>query len=132
MPNRPLTPCRRPGCPALLERPGYCPDHRPDAAPERAAFAALDRAKTDESKAFYASRRWTAASKRHREFEPLCRRCRAKGRVVPAEMVHHNPPVEALLALGLSPYDDRYLESLCNNCHLEELRAKRGPPRKKD
>jgi 5-methylcytosine-specific restriction protein A len=107
-----------------VERPGYCPAHRRG---RPSGFDALDRRKTDESRSFYASRRWTEASRRHRQTEPLCRRCRAAGKIVPAQMVHHNPPVEHLLSQGLSPYDDRYLESLCNNCHLEELRKKKTP-----
>jgi len=126
MPDRPLTPCRRPGCPALLAKPGYCPEHQPAAEERRLPFIALDEAKTSESIKFYASRRWTEVSRRHRRAEPLCRRCRARGLAVAAQMVHHNPPVEELRARGLSPYDDAYLESLCNRCHLDELRAKRG------
>jgi len=51
-------------------------------------------------------------------------RYREQGRVVPVQMVHHNPSVEVLLASGMSPYDDQYLESLCNRCHLAELRGK--------
>jgi len=127
MPNRPLTPCRHPGCPALLDKPGHCEKHAVKEERPREGFGALDAKKTDESKAFYAGAAWTAASKRHRELEPLCRRCRAKGRIVPAQMVHHNPPREELVARGLSPYDDTYLESLCNGCHLGELRAKKRP-----
>jgi hypothetical protein len=40
-------------------------------------------------------------------------------------MVHHNPSREELLAAGLNPFDDKYLETLCNWHHLEELRRKR-------
>jgi len=125
MANRPYTLCRHPGCSALVERPGYCAAHKND-MPDRGGFKRLDERKTDEARAFYASRRWTAASIAHREREPLCRRCKARGQVVPAQMVHHNPPVEILVARGLSPYDDAYLESLCNRCHLAELRAKKN------
>jgi 5-methylcytosine-specific restriction enzyme A len=127
MPSRPLTPCRHPGCPALLSKPGYCPKHAITKDTMRRGFDGLDAKKTDESKSFYASAAWTEASKRHRELEPLCRRCRAKGRIVPAQMVHHNPPREEIIAAGESPYDDRFLESLCNDCHLRELRAKKKP-----
>jgi 5-methylcytosine-specific restriction enzyme A len=127
MPNRPLTPCRHPGCPALLDKPGYCGEHKIDRRREdRRGFDGLDAKKTGESKAFYSSRRWGETSKLHRQKEPLCRRCRARGLVVAAQMVHHNPPREEIIAAGESPYDGRFLESLCNRCHLEELRAKRS------
>lgn len=114
--------CRRHGCPNLVDQPGYCHLHIFDA---KAPLRRLDERKTDEQRKFYSSAAWTKASTHHREIEPLCRRCRAAGKVVAAEMVHHNPPREELIARGLSPLDDEYLESLCNWHHLEELRAKR-------
>jgi hypothetical protein len=125
MPQRAKSICRRTGCSVLLDAPGYCPAHTVD---RREPFRALDERKTDEVRGFYSSAAWTAASRRHRAAEPLCRRCRAAGRVVPADMVHHNPPREELVARGLSPLDDQFLESLCNPCHMGELRAKRGHP----
>jgi 5-methylcytosine-specific restriction protein A len=124
LPNRAQFPCRHPGCASLLPRPGFCPAHRPEAV--RSGFAALEARKTDAARAFYSSKRWTDASLRHRNKEPLCRRCRAAGRIVSAQMVHHNPPVEELVAKGLSPFDERFLESLCNDCHLTELRKKKN------
>jgi len=126
VPNRPLTPCRKQGCPNLVDIPGYCPVHAHlHKMDVREAFAVLDRKKTPERIAFYNSKRWTNTSLEHRRREPLCRRCKAKGVIRPAQMVHHDPPVEELLAQGLSPFDHRYLESLCNDCHLGELRAKK-------
>ncbi|MDR2593010.1 MAG: hypothetical protein LBC59_09475 [Chitinispirillales bacterium] len=128
MPNRPLSPCRKQGCSNLVPQggTGYCPTHAHVAkADVREGFSALDRKKTPEQKAFYSSTRWTETSLKHRQLEPLCRRCKAKGRVVAAEMVHHNPPVDVLLREGKSPFDHQYLESLCNDCHLGELRLKR-------
>jgi len=129
MPPRPYTLCRFPGCSEIVERPGYCAKHKRDnPSPPREGFKRLDERKTDEARAFYASRRWTETSLAHREREPLCRRCRERDLIVPAQMVHHDPPVEVLAARGLSPYDDRYLVSLCNNCHLHELREKKSSP----
>ena len=125
MPKRAMSPCRKSGCSALVERPGYCPAHQP-ACPDRAGFAALDARKTPEQRKLYGSARWTAVSKAVRVKEPLCRRCKVAGRIVPAQMVHHNPPVEVLLARGDSPYDERFLEPLCNMCHLKELREKKN------
>jgi 5-methylcytosine-specific restriction endonuclease McrA len=88
-------------------------------------FSKLDYKKTPEQKAFYSSHKWHTTSLAHRKIEPLCRRCKAKGLIVPAQMVHHAPPVEVLLQEGKSPFDHQYLESLCNNCHLAELRKKK-------
>jgi len=122
MPTKALRPCARIGCPELVSGGMYCAKHKASHAP---GFRALDNNKTDEQRKFYSSRKWTETSKSHRQLEPLCLRCKAAGRIVPAQMVHHNPPVEELIAQGLSPYDHLYLESLCNRCHLEELRQKR-------
>ena len=124
MPARALSPCKQPGCPALVEKPGYCPDHAP-AKPDRSGFKTLDRKKTDEQRKFYSGRRWTAVSIAHRKREPLCRRCKEKGVVVPGTLVHHNPELQTLLDRGWNPYASQFLETLCDNCHLAELRAKR-------
>lgn len=118
--NRAKSPCKRPGCRVLLDLPGYCPDHQPDIKP-RERFAALDERKTDPQRKFYSSGSWTAASKRHRAIEPLCRRCRSRGRVEAAVLVHHNPPLEDLLRDGKNPLNEDYLESLCLSCHQKEL-----------
>ena len=69
---------------------------------------------------------WTLASKRHRAKEPLCRQCKREGIISKGELVHHNPPLDELKARGLNPLDDKYLETLCFNCHQKELRRKRG------
>ena len=66
------------------------------------------------------------ASKRHRAKEPLCRQCKREGIISKGELVHHNPPLDELKARGLNPLDDKYLETLCFNCHQKELRRKRG------
>ena len=125
MPNRPLKPCLKMGC-NNLTKSGYCDAHSHIQKQRiKEAFGLLDRKKTPESKAFYASRRWIKCSIEYRRIEPLCRRCKAKGIIKAAQMVHHNPEVKTLLEQGLRPYDHQYLESLCNDCHLGELRARR-------
>lgn len=121
--RRPKSICNHPGCTALIPAPGYCSAHTKD---KSAPFRKLDERKTDEAKRFYASSRWRKTSEAHRRNEPLCRRCRAAGFVVPGTLVHHNPPRETLMARGLSPYDPQHLETLCDWHHLQELRAKRG------
>lgn len=121
--------CKKSGCNALVKS-GYCEKHSFAAikAKEkllRESWAELDKKKTPEQKAFYQSARWTQASKLHRTKEPLCRRCKENGRIVAAELVHHNPDLNMLFEMNLDPCDDQYLESLCFNCHQKELIAKR-------
>lgn len=124
----PYRQCKKPGCTELVEvgGSGYCPKH--SHIPEqdaRRSFDDLDRKKTPEEIAFYHSRKWTEASRRHRNIEPLCRRCREKGKIVAGELVHHNPSLQELLRTGRNPYDDQYLETLCFRHHQAELRAKK-------
>jgi len=111
MPNRPLIKCRKVGCNTLLSKSGYCSKH------ERTPWKLLDNKKTAESCDFYHSTQWGKVSKRHREEEPLCRLCKEQGLIVPAALVHHEPEREVLIARGDSPYDDKYLVSLCLACH---------------
>lgn len=125
MPNRSLSPCKRPGCPNLVRGRGYCPEHQNDQKViTRDRFKRLDERKTNDQKRFYSSEAWTNASRRHRDIEPLCRRCKTEGQIVPADLVHHNPSLQDLLNRGLNPLDDRYLESLCLRCHQKELKGK--------
>lgn len=120
--------CKFYGCGELLDAPGYCPAHKKTpqerAAAAQAKFVSLEIKKTPEQKKFYSSKAWTATSKEHRIREPLCRKCRAAGLVVPGTLVHHNPAREFLVANGLNPHDDKFLETLCFSCHQRELREK--------
>lgn len=129
MSKRRMRPCQQPGCPNLVER-GFCDDHKHlESKATREGFKRLDERKTAEQKQFYSSYRWTRTSQKHRKIEPICRRCKARGIIAPGKPVHHNPPLEYLLAHGLNPYDHKYLETLCDDCHLEELRKKKDAPR---
>lgn len=128
--NRAKSMCKHHMCPALLDEPGYCPKHFVDKkVTTRAAFKSLDDRKTLGYKRFYSSAGWTNASLRHRTIEPLCRPCKAKGKIVEGTMVHHTPEYTVLIERGLNPLDDQYLSTLCDECHLEELRAKRKTSR---
>ena len=121
MPSRAKSICRKNACNTLIDTPGFCDIHHDKSA----AFKSLDNKKTPETKRFYSSWKWTKASRGHRIKYPLCERCKDKGIVQKAEMVHHEPPLEVLLLRGLNPHSEQYLHSLCNNCHLVELREKR-------
>jgi len=113
-------PCRQPGCPELVTS-GYCSSHAHYAPDPRERFKKLDDRVAPELRIFYSSAQWTKVSKAHRIREPLCRRCKIKGRAVRGELAHHNPPLVELLQQGKSPYDDKYLETLCGPCHQREL-----------
>ena len=120
MPPRARSICRASRCNALISAPGYCDEHKHLANP----FRKLDSRKTPEAISFYRSYAWTMTSKRHRIAEPLCVECLRAGRTKKGELVHHEPPLEILQKEGLNPLDDRYLETLCHNCHQGHLRAK--------
>jgi len=123
--QRALRICRQVGCTELVIS-GYCAKHaRVPLENKRKSFEALDARKTTESQDFYSSARWTKISRLHRQYEPLCRRCKERGIVKAGDLAHHNPPREELLAAGLNPFDDQYLETLCLECHQEDLRKKK-------
>lgn len=82
--------------------------------------------KTPEQKRFYSSSEWTHTSKWFRQVNPLCNRCRGRDIVQVSQMVHHTTPLQELLDTGQNPHDWTVLEALCNDCHMEDLRAKRG------
>lgn len=127
MPQRPKRPCKRPGCPALVDPStgSYCAQHAHYKQQDtRSRFDMLDRKKTAETKSFYSSAEWTLTSKYHRQKEPLCRRCKENGKIVVGELVHHNPPLEQLIKNGMNPFDHAVLETLCTSCHQKELRNK--------
>ncbi len=122
MPPRAKSICRKAKCNTLIDEPGFCSKHQKESSP----FKALDNKKTAVTKKFYSSWKWTKASREQRAKEPLCETCLESGKVKKAEMVHHEPPLEILLSKMLNPLDPQYLHSLCNNCHLGELREKKN------
>lgn len=113
--------CTYYGCSVLIAS-----GHRCEAHPYKPMREVLDKTKTPGSRLFYSSGKWTKTSKEHRKQYPLCVNCKKKGRTVAGSLVHHNPERQILIARGDSPYDDRFLETLCRNCHQVELRGKRG------
>jgi hypothetical protein len=126
MAQRAFTLCRKHGCSNIVRSPGFCAAHaRMGSEIARKEFDVLNERKDPERKSFYASAAWTRTSLKHRTQEPLCRRCRTNGQIVGADMVHHNPPLRTLLAEHKNPFSEEYLESLCNNHHLEELRNRK-------
>ena len=67
----------------------------------------------------YSDRRWTNASRRHRREEPLCRECKAEGKVTQARVTDHIVPISQ----GADPWDESNWQSLCTPHH--DLKRKR-------
>ena len=124
MPLSAPTPCRHPGCAAVLDRPGYCDTHRStvhrDYGRARRGF--------DAEVGFYQSAKWRAVRAAYLREHPVCVRCAARGRVVAAVVVDHVVPIKD----GGARFDAQNLQALCIPDHnsktaLERLqRIKRG------
>jgi hypothetical protein len=59
---------------------------------------------------------WTLQSIAERDREPLCRMCKAAGRLTPAVCIDHKIP----LADGGSMHDTENLQPLCASCHRKK------------
>ena len=109
MPRKAPTPCRYPGCAAVLATAGYCDQHRVavhrDYGRARRGF--------DTEVGFYQSARWRGVRAAFLREHPLCRVCAARGRVVPAVVVDHVVPVKD----GGARFDVGNLQALCVTCH---------------
>lgn len=117
-----LQPCQIPGCPNLVNT-GYCKDHQQYSTLNkgRDRFKDLDRKKTSEEKKFYSKSAWTKCSRLYRREHPICERCEKKNIIVQAQLVHHKKKLRDILKDKGNPLSFKYLESLCNKCHLREL-----------
>ena len=121
MAKRAPTPCRYPGCAAVLGTPGYCDRHRVavhrDYGRARRGF--------DTEVGFYQSARWRGVRAAFLREHPLCGVCAARGRVVAAVVADHVVPVKD----GGARYDVANLAALCVADHnaktARETAAKR-------
>ncbi len=109
MPTRAPTPCRFPGCAAVVAVPGYCDQHRV------AVHREYGRARRgfDTERTFYQSRKWRAARAAYLREHPLCGHCEGRGLLVAAVVVDHVTPVKD----GGARYAAFNLQSLCVSCH---------------
>ena len=109
MPRSAPTPCRQPGCGAVLATPGYCDAHRSashrDYARARRGF--------DTERGFYQSAAWRAVRAAFLTQHPLCTRCDARGRVVVAVVADHVIPLKD----GGAWFGWTNLQGLCVSCH---------------
>lgn len=116
MAQKPLRPCRHPGCPALT-RDGYCPKHKPAKAGRRVSA---------QWHGWYSLPIWTEDLRPAQLLrEPFCRECAKFGRRTRATEVDHIQPHRG----DWTVFTDRSnLQSLCHSCHsrktLSEMREK--------
>ena len=73
---------------------------------------------------FYNTTKWRKARLAHLQKEPLCQECLKKGKITPADSVHHKvSPFKDMKINWTLGLDDNNLESICQECHAE-LHAK--------
>lgn len=106
MPRLALRPCAAPGCCNLVEH-GRCPEHR------RRAWRDDTRERGTPDERGY-DRDWRRCRAAYLAEHPLCEDCEQRGRVVPAEQVHH---VESIERAPHRRLEWRNLRALCVPCH---------------
>lgn len=105
MANKPLRPCRHPGC-LVLTRHGWCPAHKPKPAPRRESSA---------WHGWYGLPIWTDNLRPAQLLrEPFCRECARQGVREYATDVDHIRDHKGDWAMFTDPSN---LESLCHSCH---------------
>ena len=109
MAQKPLRPCRHPGCTTLVTG-GYCDLHRPKDS------------RSDAAKSWhwmYLTPEWTEDLRPGQLLrEPFCRECARRGDRTPATEVDHIQPHRGDWAV----FTDRSnLQSLCHSCHSLSL-----------
>ena len=115
MPSRPNTPCRHPGCAALVPYgQKYCEKHR-NLHPEENRSAA---------RRGYGSR-WNKARKKYLVAHPLCVECMKHGRYVKATDVDHIIPHRGDRALF---WDQGNWQALCHSCHSKKTAREDNNP----
>ena len=107
MPRKPKRPCSFPGCPRLTEG-RFCEEHGKQ---ENRRYEKYDR---DPAVRRRYGRAWKRIRERYIAAHPLCEKCRERGRLTPAQEVHHILP----LSRG-GTHDDSNLMALCKPCHSE-------------
>lgn len=105
MAQKPLRPCRHPGCPELT-RESYCPRHKPKRAARR---------KSAEYHSWYSLPIWTDDLRPAQLLrEPFCRACAHRGVRTRATVVDHVQPHRGDWGLFIDPANH---QSLCKHCH---------------
>jgi 5-methylcytosine-specific restriction protein A len=101
--------CRFPGCGELLDKPGYCGQHRrPAAAPKAPPFENAQRSN------YYGSSRWKSLARQAIRKSPQCAVCgvgKADGAILEA---HHREPPRGDEEMF---FDENNIMVLCQPCH---------------
>ena len=109
MPSRPNTPCKHPGCPALVPYgTRYCEKHKPLHSDEQ---------RSANPRGY--DHRWNKARKRYLVTHPLCAECLKRGRYVKATDVDHIVPHRGDKILF---WDESNWQALCHSCHSRKTR----------
>lgn len=106
LPERPLRPCKHPGCHALT-RSGWCDQHY---RPRSPAWGA----KRPSPSARGYTYRWYKASKSYLASHPWCAECERNSRATLATEVDHIVPHKGNQALF---WDRANWQPLCHSCH---------------
>lgn len=110
MPKKPLHLCNKPNC-GSLTRERYCEKHKGEQN-------RYNKERTDKQYVrFYSTKEWQLVRLLALQRDNfLCVRCRSKGIIKLAEMVHHRIPIKVDYTKRA---DLSNLESLCEACHNE-------------
>lgn len=120
MPNRPLRPCRYPGCDRLVSS-GYCPEHKPKKAARRLSA---------EYHGWYNLPIWTKRLRPDQLLrEPFCRECAKQNVRTRATVVDHITPFRGDWVLFIDPANH---ESLCKTCHNRKTAKEMAAERRKN
>lgn len=121
MANKPLRPCRYPGCVALT-RDGWCPAHKPN--PRKSV-----RRESAQWHNWYSLNVWTQELRPAQLLrEPFCRECARHGFRVLATDVDHVQDHKGDWAKFI---DESNLESLCHPCHSRKTMREQWQNRRK-
>ena len=122
MANKPLRPCRYPGCFALT-KDGWCPAHKPE--PRRSV-----RRESAKWHNWYNLSIWTQDLRPAQLLrEPFCRECARRGLRTWATDVDHIRDHKGQWALFM---DESNLESLCHSCHSRKTMREQWQNRRKN
>ena len=109
MPRSAPTPCRHPACALVLDKPGYCDQHRAQAHRDYGRA----RRGFDAELGFYQSVRWREVRAAFLREHSLCVACKGAGLVVAAKVADHIRPLKD----GGERFDWTNLQGLCVSCH---------------
>ena len=117
MPVRAQTPCRHPGCAALVSAPGYCDAHQSDRRQWDGNAQARRRRQRRALPTNSAA--WRALREQVLSAEPLCRHCATQGLWRAATVVDHIDNDPGHNATG-------NLQPLCAACHNRKTAREDG------